>query len=242
MPIFLILLLFISNPIQAQKLDTSYDIGKDLILLGSNFGYWSYNRIPWENEDYEPLSPEWGYYGIYWDPKQNEYYLAYGERTYVYADRIKQGQYAGWRKFPASTHIEDLIITNGLTYKLDLQRQPSAMTTDESEILYAGSLSPTKRLYINKYNTNIQYIKNLKKITPPFELYPFVVRKDDFYTTLLTNKQGDMFNVYTSGAPGMLYGDGKPLPRPDFTKSWLQPLGKFSASNVYRTTLIEIQL
>lgn len=78
MPLIITLfLLFTSTPLQAQKqkLDASYDIGSELILLESSAPrLWYFNRTYYGN----------GYYAIYRNPKDNSYYCAHGDGTNLY--------------------------------------------------------------------------------------------------------------------------------------------------------------
>lgn len=183
MPLILFLLIFISPPLQAQKqkLDASYDIGSELILLQTMVQYWydekdapdnlfNFDEETGQEYDRAPV----GYHAIYRNPKDNSYYYAHGDGTNLY-------------------------VTNSLTYKLDMSKQETNYTTRETEyIYYVGSLSPLERLYIDIKNTNIQYIKRLVKITnDPFPVYPRAPHTpipDNSEYVYYTNNQGRRFS------------------------------------------------
>lgn len=155
MKYFLLLLPLIFAPIFAQqKLDASYKIGKDLVLLQTKIVNW------YTSKDNDPVlfPPPSGYHAVYWNPKSNEYYYATGEEKFG-----------------------NLRMTNGLTYKLDPKKQETNHVDEQEYLQYLGSLSPTKRLYLGKDGN--QYIKVLYKITNDITtVYPVTGRGITFYT------------------------------------------------------------
>lgn len=139
---YLLLLLPLSlAPLFAQEntiLDADYSGGGDLILI---------ERIPLNSEDksYNSIYPNTIPLGsIYRDTNHFQYYY------------VKDGT--------------RLTKTNGLTYKLDPKKQlvPSSCIEHrnfpkDKELLYAGYISPTERLYINP-QTKEQFIKILEPL------------------------------------------------------------------------------
>ncbi|MGL5721599.1 MAG: hypothetical protein ACRCY4_04285, partial [Brevinema sp.] len=165
------LLALMPTQAQSKKLDASYEIGKDLVLLQTYGDYWydTKDRDPLDSRGYRP------YRAIYWNPKDNSYYFAHGPDHNLY-------------------------LTNGLSYKLDLSKQETNYTLSEMEyIVYVGSLSPLERLYIDKTNTNIQYIKRLIKFDDPQPIYPLLPSTKAYpfainnYALTHTNKTGRIF-------------------------------------------------
>ncbi|MGL5721597.1 MAG: hypothetical protein ACRCY4_04275 [Brevinema sp.] len=164
------LLALMPTQAQSKKLDASYKIGKDLRLLQTMGDSWydTKDRKTWDSRGYRT------YKAIYWNPKDNSYYFAHGPDHSLY-------------------------LTNGLTYKLDLSKQETNYTIRESKgIIYVGSLSPLERLYIDKKNTNIQYIKRLIKFTDPQPIYPLLPETNDNNgsgeSMRYTNKAGRIFS------------------------------------------------
>ncbi|MGL5721598.1 MAG: hypothetical protein ACRCY4_04280 [Brevinema sp.] len=163
------LLALMPTQAQSKKLDASYEIGKDLRLLQTTGDSWytTKDRDPLDSRGYRP------YRAIYWNPKDNSYYFAHGPNHNLY-------------------------LTNGLSYKLDLSQQETNYTIHESNyIIYVGSLSLLERLYIDKTNTNIQYIKRLIKLDDPQPIYPILRETNDYFgdygDRAYTNKLGRIF-------------------------------------------------
>ena len=171
------LLILIFTP--SHALDASYDIGSDLVLLETNALEWLRSK-EWgdANLDYgygddptDANEPSYGYHGIYWNPKTNEYYYATGEE--------KHG---------------NLRLTNNLSYEIDSSKQEINYTVSERAYLqYVGSLSFLERLYIAKDGS--LYIKILKKIKDPFPVFVDIEREEESQSTYIsyTNAAGKKF-------------------------------------------------
>ena len=181
MPVLALIFILLMQPTQAQsqKLDASYEVGKDLILLQTKVKLWYYTKDlnPDDPRGYRP------YKAIYWNPKDNSYYFAHGPNHTLY-------------------------LTNGLRYKIDPIKQETNCTILETYFLsYAGSISPLERLYIDKED-GTQYIKRLIKINDPEPIYPLLpeipTERDNSYHNY-TNKAGRIFTrdigfyTYTNG-------------------------------------------
>ncbi|MGL5955846.1 MAG: hypothetical protein ACRC0X_04480 [Brevinema sp.] len=165
---------------ESKALDATYDIGRDLVLLQTDGAVLWYNTKDRNPKEYE--LPPFGYRAVYWNPKSNEYFLAYGEESYY-----------------------NLRMTNGLSYELDCDKQETNYTKQEQEFLqYLGSITETERLYLAKDGN--QYIKKLRKINDTITVSPVT---NTIFSVYYTNAQGEIFSRYLGRDTWEDYGKGE---------------------------------
>ena len=201
--ILLFVLFTFSTNINQKPVVASYDVDHDLMLVEHNYDLWYVEQMLekqgfFGQDSYENAR---SYRSAYWDKTNNTYYYTY-----------------------------DLKKTNGITYDLDtnLQFEPiidsrfrEILTTEDwkhettlvdktnrisNGLLYIGNTSFNERAYIDLYNTNIQYIKELHLVSNMYVLpdgsavipmdspvYPTGDPILGLLSTIYTNQQGQKF-------------------------------------------------
>ncbi len=183
----------IAEVIEPEPVIASYDKGLDLTMLGGQLTRWYKDQQTLKtNPSAFYFQPCWAYHTIYWLSNQNIYY-----------------------------YVLDLVETNNITYSLDTNKQFESSFFEKYEyfdeekttpLLYVGSISELKRVYLNPSNNQL-YLKELLVIDDssileydkdiddyfftPISLAVYPV--SNTYKVTYTNSQNDKFDRHTAG-------------------------------------------